>query len=133
MSTLATWFVNTLSQSTVGTEVNGLSSILGRHRAPDYQRVQRQRRPSGEAKIDASVILTGQDASQPKTWTHNGSFMAFRELQQLVPEFDDFVNQTSLAFQLTNPAITPDLIGARVVGRWKSGTQICCCVRATFD
>jgi Dyp-type peroxidase family len=49
----------------------------------------------------------------------NGSFMVFRRLKQLVPEFDDY--------QLTQAAalgMDPVLLGARLVGRWKSGAPI---------
>ena len=49
-----------------------------------------------------------------------GSFLAFRELQQLVPEFNKYL--------LDNAPVVPgktlqeraDLLGARMVGRWKS-------------
>jgi Dyp-type peroxidase family len=52
-------------------------------------------------------------------WMKNGSFMVFRRLKQLVPEFEDFVASQGNALD-----VDPDLLGARMVGRWKSGAPI---------
>jgi Dyp-type peroxidase family len=52
-------------------------------------------------------------------WMKNGSFMAFRRLKQFVPEFDKFVATTSAARNMDE-----DLLGARLVGRWKSGAPV---------
>jgi hypothetical protein len=49
----------------------------------------------------------------------NGSFMVFRRLKQLVPEFDQY--------RLTQAAVLgmdPVLLGSRLVGRWKSGAPL---------
>lgn len=51
----------------------------------------------------------------------DGSLLVFRYLFQLVPEFDNFLKQHPL------PGLPPDkgseLLGARLVGRWKSGMK----------
>jgi Dyp-type peroxidase family len=52
-------------------------------------------------------------------WTVNGSFMVFRRLKQDVAGFSDFVEQT--AGQLN---LSPDLFGAKLVGRYKSGAPL---------
>jgi Dyp-type peroxidase family len=52
-------------------------------------------------------------------WMANGSFMAFRRLQQLVPEFTAFIQNKSAAV-----GWDPVIIGARLVGRWKSGAPV---------
>jgi len=53
----------------------------------------------------------------------NGSYLVFRYLFQKVPEFDNFV--FSKADILKTPSMSKqeaaDLLGARMVGRWKSG------------
>ena len=51
-------------------------------------------------------------------WALDGSFLALRYLFQLVPEFNNFLEKNA------DPAsrLTADLLGARLVGRWKSGT-----------
>lgn len=73
----------------------------------------------GQETIKAGIVLIGGDGdtitSRP-TWAIDGSFLCFRKLKQLVPEFDCFLKATAPA--------NPDLLGARLVGRWKSG-KIC--------
>jgi Dyp-type peroxidase family len=61
----------------------------------------------------------GPTANPPLPWMKNGSFMVFRRLKQLVPEFDEY--QLSQAQAL---GMDPVLLGARLVGRWKSGAPI---------
>ncbi|CCO35231.1 Peroxidase 2 Short=MsP2 [Rhizoctonia solani AG-1 IB] len=82
---------------------------------------------SNPAVEGISVILCGKakdpEANRPG-WAHEGSFLAFRQLEQLVPEFHKFLAD--------NPVILPgltrehgsELLGARLVGRWKSGAPI---------
>ncbi len=52
-------------------------------------------------------------------WAVNGSFLVFRRLAQDVKGFRDAVDDT--AFDL---GITPDLLGAKIVGRFKSGAPL---------
>ncbi|KAI5475358.1 hypothetical protein MNV49_001589 [Pseudohyphozyma bogoriensis] len=98
----------------------------------------------GETAIDPSVVLTGLTAPTLSTgtgtgtgssgtststppapsWLKNGSFLVFRELQQLVPEFNSFVATSAVEFQKDLPGITADAVGARIVGRWKSGAPV---------
>ncbi len=52
-------------------------------------------------------------------WLRNGSYMVFRRLEQKVPEFRRFV--ADHAAQL---GMEPDLLGARMFGRWKSGAPL---------
>jgi Dyp-type peroxidase family len=61
----------------------------------------------------------GPTANTPLPWMKNGSFMVFRRLKQLVPEFDQF--QLTQAETL---GMDPVLLGARLVGRWKSGAPV---------
>jgi Dyp-type peroxidase family len=78
------------------------------------------------------AFLFGYQSQQPGTlddpgpisdgglpWMKNGSFMVFRRLKQLVPEFGGFVDSAS-----GNLDMDPDLLGARMVGRWKSGAPL---------
>ena len=61
-------------------------------------------------------------------WSTEGSFAAFRYLFQLVPEFNDFLNKNPIHEDGNGKVLTPaegsDLLGARIVGRWKSGAPI---------
>jgi Dyp-type peroxidase family len=80
----------------------------------------------GQQVVDPGVILVGEqgDPVPRPTWAKDGSFLAFRQLQQLVPEFDGFVtaNAPPVANLTTQESI--DLLGARMVGRWKSGAPV---------
>ena len=55
----------------------------------------------------------------PPPWIKNGSFMVFRRLQQRVPEFGQFISSESARLQVDRV-----LLGARLVGRWKSGAPL---------
>lgn len=52
-------------------------------------------------------------------WMRNGSFMAFRRLEQKVPEFWRFVRE-----QAGRLGMDAELLAARMVGRWKSGALL---------
>jgi Dyp-type peroxidase family len=52
-------------------------------------------------------------------WIRNGSYMVFRRLEQKVPEFWRFVRD-----QAVRLGVHPDLLAARLVGRWKSGAPL---------
>lgn len=69
----------------------------------------------GQAVFPAGIFLlneTGDSTPRP-AWAKDGSFLAFRKLQQFVPEFNKFL--------LDNPTNgSSELTGARMVGRWKS-------------
>ncbi len=47
------------------------------------------------------------------SWAVDGSFLCFRKLKQNVPEFRSFLKETGDG--------NPELLGARLVGRWESG------------
>ncbi len=61
----------------------------------------------------------GQPGVPPVTWMKNGSLMVFRRLNQLVPEFSKFILDSGAAV-----GVDPVLLGARLVGRWKSGAPL---------
>ena len=76
----------------------------------------------GQIVIQPGHILLGEneDAVQRPPWAKDGSFLAFRQLKQLVPEFNKFLTDNPII----EPGLTPEqgseLMGARMVGRWKS-------------
>jgi len=53
----------------------------------------------------------------------DGSFLAFRKLRQFVPEFNAFLLKNG-AFDGLTPQQGADFLGARLIGRWKSGLSI---------
>jgi hypothetical protein len=83
----------------------------------------------GSSVVDMGVIVMGHDGDEDKDnrpqWAVDGSFMVFRKLKTLAPEFTQFVRKDSArVFPSMDPAKAVDLYGARLVGRWKSG-NIC--------
>ena len=75
----------------------------------------------GQRLLDPGLFVFGYGttANPPVPWMKNGSFMVFRRLKQLVPEFD-----TLILNQGQNLGMDPVLLGARLVGRWKSGAPV---------
>ncbi|KAF7298180.1 WD-REPEATS-REGION domain-containing protein [Mycena chlorophos] len=84
----------------------------------------------GQTPVDAGLFLVGE-ASDPNLaarpasgWATDGSFLVFRQLQQLVPEFNEFLTTHPLDQDTLTPEEGSELLGARMVGRWKSGAPI---------
>ncbi|KAF7335654.1 DyP-type peroxidase [Mycena venus] len=80
----------------------------------------------GQALVPTGEILvgeTGDNVTRPE-WAKDGSFLVFRQLKQLVPEFNKFLADNPI----NEPGLTPEqgseLLGARMIGRWKSGAPI---------
>ncbi len=65
------------------------------------------------------VFGYGSKATPPVAWMKNGSFMVFRRLRQLVPEFESYLES-----QAATQSMDPVLLGGRLVGRWKSGAPM---------
>jgi Dyp-type peroxidase family len=64
-------------------------------------------------------LKAGKPPEIPLPWMRNGSYMVFRRLEQQVPEFRRFVTE-----QATRLGMDPQLLAARMVGRWKSGAPL---------
>ncbi|KAG8796496.1 hypothetical protein FRC12_021129 [Ceratobasidium sp. 428] len=81
----------------------------------------------GQRPIPPGIILLGAEkdpvASRP-SWAVDGSFLVFRQLAQLVPEFHDFLDNNPIVLPGLDPKHGSELLGARLVGRWKSGAPI---------
>lgn len=77
----------------------------------------------GQDFIRQGIVLCGREADTVDTrpsWALDGSFLSFRFLPQLVPEFDRFLKKNPIPGVLP-PSFGSELLGARLVGRWKSG------------
>lgn len=81
----------------------------------------------GPKPVNPGVIVTGHngDTTTRASWATDGSFLAFRYLFQEVPEFDVFLSKNPIPKDgngnVLKPADGSELLGARMVGRWKSG------------
>ena len=75
---------------------------------------------------DNGVVPPGKPAAgvHRPVWARDGSFLTFRKLQQLVPEFNRFMQANALTVPPGpgNPT-GAEFLAARLVGRWPSGKQ----------
>lgn len=76
----------------------------------------------GQFVAQPGIILLGQDGDDTDrpSWATGGSFMVFRQLKQLVPEFNQFLTENALEVDGLTAEEGAELLGARMVGRWKS-------------
>ena len=81
---------------------------------------------AGQLECDPGVIIMGHkgDTKKRPHWAVDGSIMAFRKLQQFVPEFNKFVSD----HPIMKPGLSKEegiaLRGAKMVGRWKSVSDL---------
>jgi deferrochelatase/peroxidase EfeB len=82
----------------------------------------------GQANVSAGSILVGEtgDSVTRPAWAKDGSFLAFRQLKQLVPEFNKFLTDNPIIEDGLTAQQGSDLLGARMVGRWKSVRSTSC-------
>ncbi|KAJ7054416.1 fungal peroxidase [Mycena amicta] len=82
----------------------------------------------GQAVVQPGEILVGESGdpslSTRPQWAQDGSFLAFRQLKQLVPEFNKFLTDNAIHAPALTPKQGADLLGARMIGRWKSGAPV---------
>ncbi|KIJ38727.1 hypothetical protein M422DRAFT_176170, partial [Sphaerobolus stellatus SS14] len=80
----------------------------------------------GQTMVDPGKILLGMtgDTMTRPSWAKGGSFLAFRQLRQFVPEFNQFLTKNAIRLPGLSVAQGADLLGARMIGRWKSGTPV---------
>ncbi|KAJ7723414.1 fungal peroxidase [Mycena metata] len=80
----------------------------------------------GQAVVPTGEILVGEDGdsfSRP-AWAKDGSFLVFRQLKQIVPEFNKFLLDNPIHIPALTPEQGSELLGARMIGRWKSGAPV---------
>lgn len=96
---------------------------------PAVQGVDTKPNP-GQETVPQGIILLGRDGDAPTlngqsvtrpSWALDGSFLALRYLFQLVPEFNTFLKQNPITATGLSAEQGSELLGARLVGRWKSG------------
>jgi Dyp-type peroxidase family len=61
----------------------------------------------------------GPEPAMAAPWMRNGSYMVFRRLEQKVPEFRQFAREQAVRLEMD-----PELLVARMIGRWKSGAPL---------
>ena len=95
---------------------------------PAVQGVDNHPNP-GQETVRQGVFLMGRLGDKPGPsvtsrphWALDGSLLAFRYLPQLVPEFNKFLKDHPIAGLPAHEG--SELLGARLVGRWKSGKKL---------
>lgn len=81
----------------------------------------------GQHVVKPGVLLMGQPGdpvSVRPSWAKNGSILVYRQLEQLVPEFDKFKHDNALLPVFLGIEKGAELLGARLFGRWKSGEAL---------
>ncbi|HEV7808698.1 MAG TPA: Dyp-type peroxidase [Solirubrobacteraceae bacterium] len=73
------------------------------------------------------ALRPGAVASGGPPWATNGSLLVFRRFEQDRERFDAFLRTTAAALAAKRPEIeslTPEAVGAKLVGRWRSGAPL---------
>ncbi|KDN35835.1 hypothetical protein RSAG8_11269, partial [Rhizoctonia solani AG-8 WAC10335] len=93
----------------------------------------------GQILVDPGVIIAGFKGdpalSKRPEWAKNGAMMVFRKLEQSVVEWENYMLENGQNYQNVpggkagvNPPLSQEdgarLLGARLIGRWKSGAPI---------
>jgi Dyp-type peroxidase family len=116
---------------------DGISQPFVKFQDDDGQVPKRTELP-GQTVVNPGVLVLGQPGDQSLAtrppWAKNGSFLVYRHLKQLVPEFNAFLKAVVLKsiFNPSLPSLTDsedlekrvDFLGARLMGRWKSGLPV---------
>ncbi|KAG8980932.1 hypothetical protein FRB90_007400 [Tulasnella sp. 427] len=83
---------------------------------------------TGQLTCKPGVIIHGIDGDRLKDkrpkWAVGGTVMAFRHLQQFVPEFNHFCNEHAIVKEGDKPGEAAERRGSRMFGRWKSGCPV---------
>ena len=72
-----------------------------------------------QAGAGADITAKGPIAVGGPAWAANGSYLVFRRLRQDVAGFREFVSRTA-----RTQGVSEDLMGAKIVGRYKSGAPL---------
>lgn len=83
---------------------------------------------TGTPVIPIGVLVMGREGDDDKDmrpeWAVDGSLIATRKLNNLVPEFDAYLlREGPKIFPGMDPQKAADKLGARLMGRWKNGTS----------
>lgn len=79
---------------------------------------------AGQDPHASDFPVKGPVAEPPIPFMANGAYLVFRRLAQLVPEFNAAVKEAAATTAGSADPLSPDLLGAQMVGRWKSGAPV---------
>ena len=76
-------------------------------------------------QLPGSPLEPGPTSDGGAEWMRNGSFLVFRRLRQDVSKFHSFLQQQATDLTRTlGRTISPEEVGAKIVGRWRNGSPI---------
>ncbi len=78
-------------------------------------------------RTDKQWQLGSESPAIAPVWASNGSFLVYRRLRQNVGAFNRFLESESARLKSENAEfeqLTPEMFGAMLVGRWRSGAPI---------
>ena len=80
----------------------------------------------GYPRSGADPLVPGQVNLPGPAWSRNGSYLVFRRLRQDVAGFRAFLAKSAaeLSGQPGFKGVTPEWVGARLLGRWPSGAPV---------
>ena len=78
----------------------------------------------GQNPAGPKVSTRGPVSRPPVPMMRNGAFLVFRRLSQRVPEFDLAVKALAATASTADNPVSAALMGAQLVGRWKSGAPL---------
>ncbi|CAG8908650.1 unnamed protein product [Penicillium egyptiacum] len=110
-----------------GEPLNPDTYVLSRDPSIELTLVREGKVRPGAMKGKEQLIVCGHEGDkldQP-SWAKDGSFLVFRDLQQLVPEFDEFMQENAKHAPFTQNHPKPaEKLAAYLMGRWKNGTPV---------
>lgn len=80
---------------------------------------KKAQRPGQQTKLFKPEEFVLSDLSGEQAWANEGSFMVYRRLRQDVKRFWQFMEEQSASL-----GMSPEKLGAKFVGRWKSGAAL---------
>ncbi|KAJ7138441.1 fungal peroxidase [Mycena crocata] len=111
------------TEENIDYELNRLRSTLGNSIKEIYSLKGAAGPGNQQGHEQILVGETGDTVTRPD-WAKDGSFLVFRQLKQLVPEFNKFLADNPIRSPNLTAKEGSELLGARMVGRWKSGAPI---------
>lgn len=79
--------------------------------------------PSVAPERDPNNVLAKSPDKDTRDLGYNGSYMVFRQLEQHVAQFWTYLDEQTRVNGVSNPEAR-DHLGAKMVGRWRSGTPL---------
>lgn len=102
-------------------EVNPGEILLG---YPDNYEKPAEGPTVAATKTATALLPQAPWAPKRRHLGHNGTFLVFRQLAQDVGAFRRFVEEASRASAARGTPLSPEKVGAKLVGRWASGASL---------